>query len=117
MMHHRDTEDTEKKGMETMDTAGVDGLVLEIFEELRNARNKHPMWPDDLVRGAAIVSEQAGGLMKACLAIQSGSPQKDRARQEAKQVAVTAIRFLLNGDAMSCWNVQTHPDGNEEQEC
>jgi hypothetical protein len=97
-----------------MDTAGIDGVLLEIFDELRVARNKHPLWPDDLVHGAAIVAEQAGGLTKACLQIESKELPRERARQEAKQVAVTAIRFILNGDAMACWNVTKHPDGNEE---
>lgn len=97
-----------------MDRAGIDGVVLEIFDELQVARSKHPLWPDDLVHGAAIVAEQAGGLTKACLAIESNEQAKERTRQEAKQVAVTAIRFILNGDAMGCWRVTKHPDGNEE---
>lgn len=96
-----------------MDKSGIDGVVLEIFDELRLARDKHSLWPDDLVHGAAIVSEQAGGLLKSCLAAEMTDEQRQRARQEAKQVAVVAIRFILNGDSMGCWNVTKHPDRNE----
>lgn len=95
-----------------MEKSGIDGVVLEIFGELAVARDKHPLWPDALVHGAAIVSEQAGGLLKACMAAEMTDEQRQRARQEAKQVAVTAIRFILNGDSMGCWNVTQHLDGN-----
>ena len=72
--------------------------------ELREAKKKHPNWPDHVCAQAGIVVEEAGELMHAALQWKyerDGSElvrevQKDDMRKEAIQTAVTAIRFLEN---------------------
>lgn len=72
--------------------------------ELRNAKKKHPRWPDHPAAQAGIVVEEAGELMQAALQFKyNGSSaelvleaQKERMKSEAIQTAVAAIRFLEN---------------------
>jgi len=73
--------------------------------ELRRAKKKFPKWPEHIVARSAIVSEEAGELTRACLQWKYErdehnemvkSAQFDAMRDEAIQVAVTAIRFLEN---------------------
>lgn len=70
--------------------------------ELRRAKKKHPNWPDHPAAQAGIVCEEAGELMQACLQKKyenkkhSPAEHEQRMREEAIQVAVTAIRFIEN---------------------
>ena len=72
--------------------------------ELRNAKRKHPNWPDHPAAQAGIVCEEAGELMKDCLQWKYERDscdvvqevQKERMKTEAIHVAATAIRFLEN---------------------
>lgn len=72
--------------------------------ELRRARKKHPNWPVHPAGQAGVVVEEAGELMRACLQwkYEKKTLHTERAEQfvamrdEAIQVAVTAIRFLQN---------------------
>ncbi len=93
-----------------MDTKGIDGLCLEIFAELRSAREKHPLWPNDIIHAAGIVVEEAGEVMKACLQATYENQPGDRARAEAIQTAAMAIRFVLNYDEMQVSQSRQHSD-------
>lgn len=77
--------------------------IFESIElELRKARRKHPNWPDHAAAQAGIVCEEAGELMRACLQWKyERNPNEEQKqlqdiKEEAVQVAVTAIRFLQN---------------------
>jgi hypothetical protein len=84
-----------------------DEVVDLIFDELRKAEEKHPGWPEDLVYGAAIVSEEAGELTKACYDLHllrqrfndktiATTQARQRVKKEAAHTAAMGIRFLLN---------------------
>jgi len=72
--------------------------------ELKTAKKKFPHWPTHPAAKAGIVMEEAGELMQASLQFkyekgkkgQTIDQQKQNMRDEAIQVAVTAIRFLEN---------------------
>lgn len=70
-----------------------------LFQEVARAELKHPEWPKDLIYQAAILNEESGELMKACLEYQF-EPRKavpvDELVKEAIQVGAMAIRFLKN---------------------
>ena len=40
-------------------------VLNDIAVEMQRAKKLHPIWPDDLVHGAAIVAEEAGELLRA----------------------------------------------------
>jgi NTP pyrophosphatase (non-canonical NTP hydrolase) len=60
-----------------------------IYKEVSRARKLHPDWPSDPIHAAAIVSEEAGELVRACNDLDMTS-----SLDEAVHVAATAIRFL-----------------------
>lgn len=72
--------------------------------ELRKAKKKFPKWPIHPAAKAGIVMEESGELMQACLQFKyeknkkglTADEHKQRMKEEAVQVAVTAIRFLEN---------------------
>lgn len=73
----------------------------EIDAEMKRAKKKFPVWPDHIVSRAAIVCEESGELLQASLDYKYNKKQKRESvkelmKQEAIQVAVTAIRFLEN---------------------
>ena len=75
-----------------------------IARELIRAQQKHPGWPNDPVHAAAVVAEEAGELVQACLDMTYGVPPghprhfeiEDAAFNEAVQVGAMAVRFMLN---------------------
>lgn len=76
-------------------------IIDEILAEVKRAKKKHPQWPDHVVARAAIVSEEAGELLRSSLNYKYEATQPlDKARwkadmkDEAIQTAATAIRFL-----------------------
>lgn len=77
-------------------------ILDEILKELKRAKKKHPHWPDHIVARAAIVSEEAGELVRASLNYKyEGKPENRPAclkemEKEAIQTAATCIRFLEN---------------------
>lgn len=70
--------------------------------EMRSAKKKHPNWPYHPAAQCGIIVEEIGELMQACLdkKFEFGKLSKEahmqRIKEEAIQVAVTAIRFLEN---------------------
>jgi NTP pyrophosphatase (non-canonical NTP hydrolase) len=80
-------------------------ILDEILKELKRAKKKHPNWPDHIVARAAIVSEEAGELVRASLIYKyersvEGSEEQllqiKEMRTEAVQTAAMCIRFLEN---------------------
>lgn len=69
-------------------------VIVAIFKELKQAKEKHPNWPDDIIHAAAIVAEESGELTKAALQWTYEQGDIQDAEKEAIQVIVTAIRFL-----------------------
>lgn len=67
-----------------------------IISEYYAAIDKHPKWPYDPVYAGAIVSEEAGELVRACLKYTLADGHKDEVQLEAVQTAATALRFLVN---------------------
>lgn len=67
---------------------------LMVSEEMARASKKFPAWPDDPIHAAAIVCEEAGELIRACLRMRyEGGPVAD-VLTEALHTAATAARFL-----------------------
>mgnify|MGYP001251286183 FL=1 len=68
--------------------------------ELQRAKKEHPNWPDHVVAQAAIVSEEAGELLKEALQMKyektDAATSIEAMKQEAIQTAAMAIRFLEN---------------------
>jgi hypothetical protein len=87
----------------------IDELSLAIYcmeavmDELSRARNLHPNWPeDDLVLASAVVVEEAGELLKACMDVRNGKVGVtiDDVYKEAVQTAAMGLRFLKDTKAM-----------------
>ncbi len=68
--------------------------VGQIDAELDRARAKFPAWPYDPIHQAAIVAEEAGELVRACLRMVYEGGSAGKVRTEALHVAATAARFL-----------------------
>lgn len=76
-----------------MKTEEVLSLVM---TEIIRAEEKHPDWPADSVRAAAVVAEESGELVKAVLDHEEKNSSQYAIVTEAIQTAATAIRFLKN---------------------
>lgn len=76
-------------------------ILIEILSELQHAVAKHPVWPIDNVKRVAIVNGECGELVRAANLIDQGNPEgtRENLRDEAIQVAATAIRFIKALDA------------------
>lgn len=78
-------------------------ILDEVLKELKRAKKKHPQWPEHIVSKAAIVCEESGELVRACLnwkyeRAELGTPEYQNQiyeiRKEAIHTAATALRFL-----------------------
>lgn len=73
-----------------------------VLNELERAENKFPKWPADIVHAGAIVSEESGELIRACLnreypnGWESDAQLLDECKKEAIQTGAMAFRFLKN---------------------
>lgn len=65
---------------------------------LERATTKHPMWPSDPLHAAAIIAEELGELQQAVLQASYEGASQDRVREEALDLAASALRFLLSLD-------------------
>ena len=61
-----------------------------VLEQLEKAKAKHPVFPANPSDGHCIISEELGELAEAI----NDQQGKERMREEAAHVAVTAIRFI-----------------------
>ena len=73
-----------------------------VLEELALAMKKYPTWPTDPIHAAAIVQEECGELIQACIdkvfpdLNNKGDNASKRAFKEAIQTAAMALRFIVN---------------------
>lgn len=67
-----------------------------IIVELDRATRQHPEWPDDIIHAAAVIMEEAGELMKACLDLVYFGGSERSVRNEVVSVAAMAERFMLH---------------------
>ena len=74
----------------------IDKIHEAISDELHAAIEKYPNWPDDVIHGAAIVSEESGELIRAALNHIYHADDIEEVRKEAIQTAASAIRLLQN---------------------
>lgn len=72
--------------------------IFDILLEIQKAESKHPVWPRDAIKAAAIVAEESGELCAASLQWNDEDGEFEAMRKEAIQVACTAIRFLTGLD-------------------
>ena len=69
--------------------------VVRIIAEFERAKGAHPKWPADEIHQAAIVSEEAGELVKSSLQYRYEGRHKSECRKEAIQTGAMALRFLV----------------------
>ena len=67
-----------------------------IYKEYEAAVEKHPDWPIDPIHAAAILAEEAGELVQACLDYVYRDSDGKAAIEEATQCGAMALRFLIN---------------------
>lgn len=67
-----------------------------IIVELDRATHQHPEWPDDIIHAAAVIMEETGELMKACLDLIYFGGSERSVRNEVVSVAAMAERFMLH---------------------
>ena len=71
--------------------------ILELIEEeLQKAEKKHPNWPENIFKQAAIVSEETGEMVRACLHLEDEGGSIHQIKDELIQTAAMCIRMLLN---------------------
>lgn len=91
--------------METM-------ILNEIFAEIEKAKQKHPEFPADPEGGFAIIAEEALELIRAI----NDKESKERIKEEARHVIVTAYRLIenLDRDKMKRWTIQENGEVTNE---
>jgi len=67
-----------------------------VIDELRKAEEKHPTWPDDPIHASAILAEESGELVQACIDYYYSDSDGGNAVIEAAQCGAMALRFLIN---------------------
>lgn len=70
-------------------------ILSQVKDELFIAERKFPLWPDDVIHGAAIVSEEAGEMIQAAINHHYIHASPVTLRREVIQTAAMAIRFLI----------------------
>lgn len=70
-------------------------IMLKAVEE---AETKHPEWPKDIIHQSAIVAEESGELVQACLQYIYENGHPVCIQKEAVHTLVTAFRLLKNFD-------------------
>jgi hypothetical protein len=84
------------KQIENLSFAEQECLVM-VLDELAYAKEKHPAWPADIIHAAAILSEEAGEVVKECNNVsENGRLGYDDCVTEAAQTGAMALRFLAN---------------------
>lgn len=68
--------------------------IKDIADELCRAISKWPGWPTDPIHAAAVVSEEAGELVRAANRFVYEGADIGEMKKEAVQVGAMAIRFL-----------------------
>lgn len=79
-------------------------ILHDVLNEIDRAESKFPEFPTDPVHAAAVVAEEAGELVQACLELTYEKGLYCDVKAEAIQVAAMAFRFLHKFG-----NLQTRP--------
>ena len=76
----------------------LEEVLRDVRAELASAKRKFPTWPDDIIHASAIVAEEAGELVKECneWVYEPGKTNLEAVEKEARQVAASALRFLIS---------------------
>ena len=70
-----------------------------IWDEIESAEKKFPGWPVDIIHAVAILQEECGELVKACLDWHYGRcVDKKEFVKEAVQTGAMVYRFLISLD-------------------
>lgn len=72
------------------------GIISAILAELHRAEQLHPDWPTDLIHQIAIMSEEAGEVIKAGNDVTFSEGDIDDVRAELIQTAAMCIRVYKN---------------------
>jgi len=67
-----------------------------ILNEVKRAESKHPNWPEDMVYGMAIVTEESGEAMRAAVQYEMEDGHINEVKTELIHTAATCIRMLKN---------------------
>lgn len=67
-----------------------------INAEFMQAEIKFPGWPKDIVHGVAIIQEECGELVKACLDFFYGRGTIEQVKKEMAQTGAMVLRFGLH---------------------
>lgn len=70
--------------------------IYELAAEYKKACKKHPDWPDDKIHACAIVAEESGELVRACLQHEYEGGLYNEMIKESIHTGAMAIRFLVN---------------------
>ena len=73
-----------------------------IEEELQRAKKKHPNWPDNIFKQIAIVQEEAGEAVRACLHLEDKHGGEFDIHNELIQTAAMCVRMLMNHPLKNC---------------
>ena len=71
-------------------------IIQIMLKGVQEAEAKHPEWPDDIIHCAAIVAEESGELVQACLEHVYEGKEAVLIQNEAVHTLVTAFRLLKN---------------------
>src|SRR3546814_15393267 len=74
--------------------------IIAMVMELNSAKEKHPSWPKDFVHRSAIVSEEAGELVRASLRFAYEKGRYYDMHKEALQTGAMVLRFLINASKL-----------------
>lgn len=66
----------------------------EIEKEIERAKIKFPLWPDDPIHAASVLSEEAGELVKAANDFVYHDGSRVEMVKEAIQIGAMVVRFL-----------------------
>jgi hypothetical protein len=72
-------------------------VLRQVLEELERAELTHPIYPADVIHAAAIVSEEAGELVRAANNVyyEDSVEHRQNLLTEAVQTTAMGLRFLL----------------------
>jgi len=78
-------------------------VLWEVEVELKRAEKMYPLWPGDVIHGAAIMAEEAGEAVQAALQLTYGngarSTRRAAYRKELVHTAAMCARAILDLDA------------------
>ncbi len=84
----------------TTETPEMAAIIVQVLMEVERAMEKHPVWPTDNVKRAAIIIEEAGELVREANLLDEGKGSISNLKTECIQTAGTCLRMLhyLNED-------------------